>query len=93
MKLKKHELLKNEPNESSILELISQIHNLLNPRSGLNKLNLVLKNEIKKIYKFLKKSKVKKNSNKKTKEEVIIKKKIKMISNKINNNPKNKNHI
>jgi hypothetical protein len=53
MKLKKHELLKNEPNESSILELISQIHNLLNPRSGLNKLNLVLKNEIKKnIYKF-----------------------------------------
>jgi hypothetical protein len=75
MKLKKHELLKNEPSESSILELISQIHNLLNPRSGLNKLNLVLKNEIKKIYKFLKKSKVKKNSNKKTKEEVIIKKK------------------
>jgi hypothetical protein len=60
MKLKKHELLKNEPSESSILELISQIHNLLNPRSGLNKLNLVLKNEIKKIYKFLKKSKVKK---------------------------------
>jgi hypothetical protein len=50
MKLKKHELLKNEPSESSILELISQIHNLLNPRSGLNKLNLVLKNEIKKIY-------------------------------------------
>jgi len=78
MKLRKHELLKNEPSESSILELISQIHNLLNPRSGLNKLNLVLKNEIKKnIYKFFKKSKVKKNSNKKTKEEVIIKKKLK----------------
>ena len=75
--------------KSSKSRLFSQIHNLLNPRSRLNKeVQSMLKDKIKNIY-YKKFIEAKKSSNKKMKTDEIVKKLIlKMISNKTNSSKK-----